>query len=53
MTDSEPTVTKRVDGRERLEFANGRYRTMSKQGDVTFVEHAIEEEREVLDHPSQ
>jgi hypothetical protein len=45
MTDSEPAVTKRVHASERLEFANGKYLTVSKQGDVTSVERVIEEER--------
>ena len=52
ITAKERTVTKRMHGTERLEFVNGGYRTVSKQGDVTSVERRIEEESEALDHPS-
>lgn len=47
-TDSDPIVTKRIHGTERLSFASGRYKTESKEGDTTSVERAIQEASEVL-----
>lgn len=41
ITDSDPPVTKAVRGIERLEFADGKYRTVSREGDITFLERSI------------
>ena len=48
ITGSELLVAKRVHGMERLEFTDGRYRTVSRQGDVMSIECTHEEGRKAF-----